>query len=424
MSSIRRLFSAHPKIRHILFGVLITVLLVAAKVIFEQFPVGHRVELLTFELLQGQLTGIDKDPLPVVVLDISSIPGGTAGQPTPRPPLKELIQAIAAGNQQTRPKALGIDIDFSPGFQGLQDETKDIEFFDMCLSESQRVPIYLGVHRTLGSPAKTWLGLTDYVPLAAGIYADPSHTSRLPVWFKQPGNEKEVLPSFGAALAEAYRGGELPAPPSWLKPFVDSSHEAPIKLDGGDSRLVLISERLINYSKLELLQHTAIPIKDAKGVEQIRELLNNRVVILGRVRDATDRFPVPGRDASVPGVFLHASAAHTFIKEPLFELKLGFRLLADFLISLLIIWLVARVRFANGGGEVGEWHRRQRKYTYSASLLIFAAGLILVRYASVMWLDFVPLILALLLHPYVEKKLEGFVKRRSVAAPSELEITS
>jgi CHASE2 domain-containing sensor protein len=423
MSKLRNLVAAHPQAWHICIGLLITALLIGAKIVFEHSALGHRVELLTYELLQGQLTGIDKDPLPVVVLDISAIPGGTAGQPTPRADLTKLIEAIAAGSATTKSRAIGIDIDFSPGLQGPQDPLHDATFFDFCLLKSSSIPIYLGVHRTIASSPRTWLGIKDHIPLAAAVYADPDDTARLPVWFEPPGKEKQRLPALGTALAESYRKGSLPQPRWWLRPFVHTSQEVTINLEDASSHPVLTSERLINYSKLELLQQTAIPIKNAEGITQIIELLNNKVVILGRVRDATDRFNVPGRDTPVAGVFLHASAAQTFIKEPLFELNLAFRLLADFLISFLIIFLVARIRFRkNRAGNI-NWHRRQKIYTYTAAVLIFVAGFMLVRYASVMWFDFVPLIVALLVHLSVERRVEKFIERKTVTPGSEVEAT-
>jgi hypothetical protein len=77
-------------LKHIGIGLAATVLLVGLKVWFEHSPIGHRFEVQTYEFLQGQLSSSGIGKLPVLVVDISKIPGGK-DQATPRDVLKKII---------------------------------------------------------------------------------------------------------------------------------------------------------------------------------------------------------------------------------------------------------------------------------------------------------------------------------------------
>lgn len=396
--------------RFIVIGLLITLLLVGAKFIFERSSVGHRVELLSYEFLEGQLTAIDTDPLPVVVVDISQIGGGgTEEDPTPRGPLQKLLEAIV--NQQ--PKAIAIDADFSPKSTGWIDEQKDPDFFSFCVGMKalRGVPIFLGVHRALASPPNTWLGLDEYKESAVGLLVN-DETSRLPIWIQRKDGGSEKLRTLGTAVAEVYRGGSLPQPPSWLRWMIQRPGKTDSEIRDANSTPIEVTNGLVNYSKLEMIQLTTIPTINPNCIAEAKQLFQNKIVILGRDKAATDRYTVYGRVQTVPGVFLHACAAYTLIKEPLYELNLGSQLGADLAISMLVILPVAWFRFRQGAHQSLAWHRRQSKYAYMAAGLVFIGGILLVRFLHVMWLDFFPLMLALLVHPWVEKRLGDLARRK------------
>jgi CHASE2 domain-containing sensor protein len=401
-------FSRRVRIlRYLGTGVLIACGLIGGKILFEKSSLGHRIEVWTYEFLQGQLTAIETDPLPVVVVDISQIPGGSAGQVTSRDQLTKLIYAIA----KEQPKAIAVDGDFSPTPTGWVDPDNDPDFFDFCLKmrRDNHVPVFLGVHRTLASSPSTWLGLDEYKELAVVLLA-PDDTTRLPVWIRQT-NGQWKLPALSTALAEVYRGGALPQPPGWLQSVTETIGEPPSDAIRNDSGVIAVTTAIVNYSKLELIQLTTLPSISPQSVAEAGTLFRNRVVIIGKGKDATDRYNVPGRDATVAGVFLHACAAYTFIKEPLYELNTRFRLGADLFFSVAIILAVGWFRL--WGGDKLPWHQRQSKYTWIAATIVFAAGVIFVRFLALLWLDFVPLILALLLHPYVEKAIDRIFRRRN-----------
>src|SRR5215471_2326317 len=195
---------------YILKGLLVTAILLAAKSLAEQSPIGHQAEMLAFEFLQARLSPFKKEErLPILVVDMSEVPGGR-GQITPRDTLRSLVDAMAHSNQ--KPKAIAIDLDFSPDASGWRDEA-DPEFFDFCLKVG--VPIFLGVYRTRAEGASAWLGLPEYSPLAAGLVVQEDDTSRVPQWIQAKGSP-DRLPTLGRALAGAYRT-RLPEPPGWLR---------------------------------------------------------------------------------------------------------------------------------------------------------------------------------------------------------------
>jgi hypothetical protein len=96
----------------------------------------------------------------------------------------------------------------------------------------------------------------------------------------------------------------------------------------------------------------------------------------------------------------------------LYELNTRFRLGADLFFSVVLIAAVGWLRFHRSTQDDVAWHQRQSKYTWMAVGVIFLGGILLVRFLDLMWLDFVPLMMALLLHPYAEKVLDRNLKKR------------
>src|SRR5215213_969039 len=181
---------------HFLIGVIVTALLVVSKLYFETYPEAHKVEVLTYEFLNSQIPAFSpKVEMPVVVLDVSKIPGRETV--TSRETLKEIITELV--NQKA--SAIAIDMEFSPTVKGWIDK-KDPGFFDFCIEQRQKkVPIFLGVFRTAKQKPSTWLGSEDYKDLAADITIVTSDTTRLPVWTQK--NEEQKLYSLSAALVKA-----------------------------------------------------------------------------------------------------------------------------------------------------------------------------------------------------------------------------
>jgi hypothetical protein len=303
MAKIRKLLQQHARavqaIRYVVSGLFVTFCLLGLKVLFEHSTPGHRVELWSYEFLQGQLSAIEPNPLPVVVVDISGVPGGTETVSTSRDKLTELIEAIA----KQQPKAIGVDGDLSPGPNGWIDANKDPDFFDFCLNTrtDRHVPVFLGIHRTLASPPNTWLGLDDYKELAVVLLIHDD-TTRLPIWVRQiEGNAR--LEALGSALAQAYRGGPLPQPPRWLQSITETTEEPPTDASRSDSSPIAVTSAIVNYSKLEQIEATTLLTISRQSVNEAASLFRGRVVIIGKARDAMDRYIVLRRQGPSPVVY-------------------------------------------------------------------------------------------------------------------------
>lgn len=393
-------------LRYIKHGLLVTVCLVLLKIYIEHQPIGHKLELLACELLQGQLSAVDGEKLPVLVVDISKMRGGKADDVTPRKELKALIEAIA----REHPRAIAIDIDFSPDGQGWIVEDDD-QFLDFCLwlKNVRGVPIFLGVHRTMAEPAYVWLGTEEYKELAAALIAYPD-TTRLPLWVQIEGETR--LPTLSTALAEAYRGGRLPEPPKWIRWAIETRTERHADTDYSSEPQLIMANALVNYSKLEAVKLSTLPTISPKSIAESGRLFKDKMVIIGDVEDASERYHVIGREETVPGVYLHACAAYTLVKEPLYELNQWLRIFLDFLISGLLIGSVAWFRFRHHQDHHSqEWRNRRSKFIYWAVPIILLVGLSMVRLLGILWLDFILVVFALLLHPGVETRLESFWKK-------------
>src|SRR3989442_4773855 len=99
--------------RDLLKGLLFIALVPALKLAVEWTTFGKHLELMSYNLLQLQLPS---KRVPVTILDISDLEpqvfniDGQTGKATPRESLRGMIAAIA----EQEPKAIGVDIDFSP----------------------------------------------------------------------------------------------------------------------------------------------------------------------------------------------------------------------------------------------------------------------------------------------------------------------
>jgi CHASE2 domain-containing sensor protein len=392
--------------REVLRGLVVTVALVVAKVGFEHTDIAQRLDLLGFEFLQSRLSTFqDKSRLPVLVVDISGIRGGRGDEVTPRAPLMALIDAIA----RDRPRAIAVDIDFSPNETGLLSED-DPAFFEHCLSLTAQVPIVLGVYRARAAGPDSWLGLPRYRALAANI-AIPLEgsnrtTTRAPRW-TAPRSDGASLPTMAYALASAYRAtAPAPSPSAWVRWLADVPGSAASE-DGPASSLV-------NYSKLAQLRHEMIATRTPQSVAEFKSFYRGRMVVLGDANDeeSTDKFNPPIGGVT-PGVYFHAAAAYTFAVEPLYELKPVVRLLLDALLALpilLVSWLRHRPRRAAASPTDSGYERllRQADAWYGALAMAGVAllGVLLVGHFAIMWTDFVLVILALPIHRFVERVIE------------------
>jgi len=390
-------------------AVLVAALLIAAKLSIEASPMGPKIESRTQELLSAAFRNFRPEGLNVTLLDISHLalggedPSSERIIPTSRKHLLEILKALAP----LRPRAVGIDIDFSPANNWWVDDG-DPEFFKQCLEfSSNSAPLVLGVFRGMQGDRQGWLGAPEFAPLAGGIWLPSGGLERAPIWTKAPQAE-DRLPSFAAALASAVRpNADLSEDKTgWLRRF-RQRHSS--EWDG-----LQIGEVLTDYSIAAQASHQVIKISSADQLYRYRSSIRGKVVILGALERAlaVDKFAVPGQSEEVPGVVVHAAVLHSLVNEPIYELSHGARIVLDLLFSIAFLSAVPlltwRSRRSPTAPALISAERRARAWLV---LAVLVSGSLLVFFARILWLDFILVALCLIVHPMASAALHRFLHR-------------
>lgn len=391
-------------------GVLITILLVSAKIAVEHTYLGHRIELLAYEFLHRRLSSFDPSaPLPVVVLDISKLSGGKDGTTTSRQQLQTMIDALL----ETEPRGIAIDHNFSPDRKsGLWRSKDDPDFLDHLRAKTTSdIPIYVGVISENVAPGEPdlWLGSKEFRELATYMDINDEDTTKVPLWVRC-GSEKVY--SISGRLAQSMP--HTPQPPRLLRPiFRDLAQE---EQECGEQ--CRCAYTLVNYAKLEAMQAQSLPIITADAIKNAEDKFHERFVLLGdgKLTRAQDPFVVVGRTTPVTGVFLHATALYTLVSEPLYLFTESARVAIDLLLAILILSLVGILRWRHLNDENFVYHQREKVLIWLAVATVFIVGILLIQWLHIIWLDFVLVILALLLHQPAAAlfaRLRRYATRRS-----------
>jgi len=384
--------------------IVLTAVILGLKLGFEHTEFGNDLRILSHKyMLQRLVSNREATSTPIVIVDISEMETEYLSEDkvmykaTPRDKLLNLIQAIAKQN----PRAIGVDIDFSPDEHGYM-TPDDPEFFKACLTLSNRkenpIPVVLGIGRTEAFAPKYWLAAIAYKDLAASILLPQKDTRKLWEWAKP---DAYTVPTMAAALSKSIweeRSG-VPQKLAW------AAHQSSER-DLGHGYLV--NEYMVDYSLLDLLESMRVRTTEPAGIEAQNQLLRDKVVIIGNATlgKAMDTFPVPVRQQPVTGVYLHASGAYTLAMSPLYELSSKGRLALDGFLALMIISAITGIRLLFKK-EV-DVHWLQGALTILVVIIAFVVGLYFVHSTHVMWDDFLLVIFALLLHGPVEKWIGGF----------------
>lgn len=389
-------------------GLFTTLILLAGKLAFERTDPGRRIESYGYEVLQSYLPALTPgEGMPVVVVDVGGLGGGREGQPAPRDKLEQVVGAIAG----QRPRAIALDMDFSPHESGGWQNDDDPQFLEFCLDLREKgVPVFVGVERGAESLPDEWLGVERYKSLAAGMRFQFPDTNRVFLWFR-PAGSPEALPSISLALAESYREG-LPKPHALLAPVLEEVEVYERETERRDGSEFTYAKAFVNYSILEAIESSSLAASSGATIEDNGWRFRDKLVIVGLMRGSEDKITVPGRGAAVPGVLLQASATYTLTKSPVFEFTRGARLLLALLPQLACLAVVGLLRHRNRGDAGYDWRRKEWLAVVVAACLVFAGGIILIRYLGVMWFDFLIVIIALLLHPLIRKKIGSRLLRR------------
>ncbi|MEN3336089.1 MAG: hypothetical protein V7641_5454 [Blastocatellia bacterium] len=421
--------------RDLLKGLLFIALVLVIKLLVERTTLGKQLDLMSYNLLQLQLSS---EHLPITVVDISDLEpqtfniDGQTGKATPRAPLRAMIEAIA--DQQ--PRAIAIDMDFSPA-ENRYIHPRDPEFFQFCLDLQKQsgVQVFLGIRRSLTKSPAEWLGDATYQPLAANIII-PNDSKRMVSLIRienqsNPGvSGEEAQPSraLSVALADAY-GREADAAPGLMQRLrsvlIEGLHRIEFIEAMSEKRLrpgLTVEDFLIDFSPLESLK----PLRTINPVvlrdQSQRQQFQGKVVLLGdgALNKATDTFVVPAREQPYPGVFLHACAAYTLIKAPLYEVTWKGRLGIDMLFSTVILFTVILIRlyYKNRTEAKVATHRLQGFLTLLVVLIAIIGGVVFVRATRVMWPDFFLALTGVIFHPAIERHLESLWKPVRKHAPA------
>jgi len=385
--------------------------------VVDQTQIAKDLELTGYALLQRQLSS---DRVPIYIVDISDLEvasfniDGQTGKATPREPLRKIIEAVAAW----KPRAIGVDIDFSPDQNGYI-TPRDPEFFQSILDlrRKQNMPIFLGIKRSEALRPAVWLGSEDYKALAASITIPKQDPRKMPRWIPLSEHSECEPPmstiradehskcgrTMSAGLADTFREDHckfakwmLQGP--WIK-FIE--HISERKLPG-----VEVPEFLVDYSPLDSLmgKQRLQTIKPVVIQDQGRQL-RSKVVLIGdgTLGKASDTFVIPGRPQPVPGIYLHASAAYTLAMAPLYELTLLGRIVVDFLLLMSILLAITSIHlYKNMPGE-DKTHWWEDLLTLLVMIVVIVGGMLFIRSTCLIWSDFIVALGGLLLHPRLEK---------------------
>lgn len=396
----------------IAIGLFTTLLLLAGILVFERTDLGHRVESYGYEVLQSSLPSFSpREEMPVVVVDVGGLGGGREGQPTPRAQLEEVVGAIARQN----PRAIALNMDFSPNVDGGWHNNDDWEFLDFCLGLREKgVRVFAGVERRTESLPEDWLGDEHYKSLAAGMRFQAPNAHRVILWVK-PDDSPEALPSISLALAESYRAS-LPEPPALLAPMLEKIEGYEHETERQNRSDFTYMKALVNYSILEAIEAASLAATSAATIEDNKWRFRDKLVIVGFIRGSEEKITVPvrGTATAVPGVLLQASATYTLARSPLFEFTRGARILLGLLPQLACVAVVGFLRYRKRGDARYDWRKKEWLAAVVTAGLVFVGGIMLVSYLGVMWFDFLIVVIALLLQPLINQKIGARLLRRRV----------
>jgi CHASE2 domain-containing sensor protein len=404
--------------RDFVHGILLTVLLILLKGAVEESEFGRQLEQMTYNILQLRLLSrLDWNDSPITVVDISGLKpvpvefDGRYELVTSRRALTEIVRAAA----RQKPRAIGIDLDFSPGPRGYV-TPDDADFLQVCLDiQHLGIPVRIGIYDSVVLGPERWLGRPEFQSLAAYITIPlPEHTeptTRMVEWV-QPAGVSKPCPSLACALAQA-RQREIPSPLRW------AVRRAALKTEEEFSA----SEFLVDYAGLERLMDQRVVAKDANAITAERTRIAGKIVLIGKATpgQAADEFNVPGRGTPVPGIYLHAAASYTLLQAPLYRLTHAGRVAADGLAALCVFGtiLIVRLSYSRWAHRELATHRMHVLLTAVVILTVIVIGHYLVSTIRLIWTDYLMVVGALLLHSPAERYVGGPLGRLRSAVVSK-----
>jgi len=409
-------------VRQFFVTLLLIFLLVEAKIYIEERTAGGQwIKRATYDYLQWVIALGNREPPRVTIVDISSVAadqkvklGDKEIEITPRKAIYDLLSKIidqCLNNNTKPPKAIGVDIDFSPSEGKLIGGEADLVFFQECLDLSQRtkVPIFLGIKRTQEQPSANWLYQKEFQSLAATVEVPEaiggneenkdSNITLMTHWLKSQ-ESPETCPSMSAALAGLHESGD------GEKWWLSWACEGFFKYQFG--RKLSEDQFLVDWSSINTLTEKKVPVVEIEGKYSIPtdpERLADHIVLLGDM-DMMHGDVCIVNGTKRPGVIVHACAAETLASGRLFKLTPNGRKALDLLFSVSILGALSAIRLFYNRTEPSqevntEW--LHHTLTRATIVFIFVAGAILAWWARLVWDDFILVMLALMIHSPVEQ---------------------
>jgi CHASE2 domain-containing sensor protein len=426
-------------VRHIEAGVYIGLLLTAVlffvKLGVEQWPVCQLLEESVYDLLQFRLSSrLDAKTLQVIVVDITEMKMDRNSRDrkydfTNRCDLQDLIQKLAA----EQPLGIGLDTDFTPyanqpSGTGLDtnctpyasQRVQDLQFLQFCLAlkrplvkkplgPGQDFLVHVGLHETVALGPDLCLADPRFGVLAAFIgfpNVDENESHKRIVEYLTIRYEDEATnktwrcPSLAVAVTQ-----RDVKPPSRVIAWATQTVTLKQNPDYD------VTEFAIDYSPLKALEDNTVLLHDLDSYLH-KNYFRDKYVLIGRgklSRDTGDKYPIPGRPGnSHAGVYVHACAAYTLLRGPLFELNRLGRSLLDIILTLFVIFVVAWIRYHYRREAERVAHERLLSFvTLLAVLVAIGVGFFMVNVTRLMWDDFLLVAASLLVHRSLESKTEG-----------------
>lgn len=348
--------------------------------VIEHTVVGEVLEEKTYQFLQRQLHP-GEYARKVTVIDSGRVPVDPIKKVTSRDYLTGLLNVLA----DEHPKAIGIDIDFSPD-HGSYVDSADGDFFAslLRLHKDKGVPIYVGVFRTRDQPACNWLGVSDFSELGATLLV-PNDAKN---YVRNVGSKH--APSMSVALA---RHLNLPER-SWIVKLFFESAEKDLQTE----------RSLIDYSALDSLSDRAIP-GDLTPSEysKFQPQLEDHLILIGDVTHPEDVFPNPiDSSKPIPGALVQAASIYTALNAPLGEPRTWFKFSADFLLaSIGGDFLALATLFL---GDVEKW---EPIVSWITAFAVLAFGC-LIAFHRILWDDFLLIAAMFFLHPWLHDHIQDY----------------
>jgi len=326
----------------VLWGLIIIALVIFLKVRAEETTTGQWLRLATYDLLQQQLAAGGTAAPAVTVLDLSALPGPESGEAvTPRPALQRLVDAVA----RHRPRAIGVDIDFSLPGEREKPSTQDRASLTTAFSSGAWACRFTSA----SSGARQGRRIGGWETSATGDWPQPIAVAKerrpsegelpattsgdggetggaeqgvrsVPLWIRAE-EAGATCPSLAAALAGRRPEGEGAAP--GLRWLVEGYADLEVK-GAFASRDVLV-----DYSDLDRLETGAVHDLDLGALRDRGDAFTGKVVLLGDLSGG-DNLVVPARRRPVPGVLVHACAVETLLgRRPLLQLTEVGRIVMD-----------------------------------------------------------------------------------------------